>query len=365
MSPAAGHVQIVPGRNGHGEPVFTVLVKRSYRIAHQRQARRAERDEPFRLIDTYWDQGEPDWSTVQHESEQAPFKPMTDVVVVGQAHAPGGMPVHQMLAGVAVGQRRKLLLVTGDRECRHREGEDPVFTDPLPFTSMEIRYDRAYGGVDELSDASIPFHYPRNDRGRGVALRNLRERIDGLPLPNLEDPEDALTPERVVIGDPERWHLQPVPQGFGWRQRTWYPRCALLGSCPPFLAPGVVTAEEREGVLPPNHAALARAQRLPPFEAHFNNGASLGLMLKHVAADEHIHLLGLAPGGGPLHFQLPGETPVVTLDLGAGPQPLDARLQTVSIRPDDAALDLIWQAAQVYPGHHWLPQMKRLHAEVQ
>ena len=71
---APGHVQIVPGRNGHGEHVFTVLVKRSYRIAHERRAERAERDEPFRLIDTYWDRGEPDWSTVQHESEQAPFK---------------------------------------------------------------------------------------------------------------------------------------------------------------------------------------------------------------------------------------------------------------------------------------------------
>jgi hypothetical protein len=87
-------------------------------------------------------------------------------------------------------------------------------------------------------------------------------------------------------------------------------------------------------------------------------------MLKPVAADDHIHLLNLGPGGGPLHFQLPGETPSVTLDLGAGPQPLQATLQTVSIRPDDAALDLVWQAAQVYPGHHWLPQMKRLHAEV-
>jgi hypothetical protein len=365
MDTSAGNVQIVPGRNGHGEHVFTVLVKRSYRIAHQRVAERAEHDEPFRLIDAYWDQGEPDWSTVQHESEQAPFKPMTDVVVVGRAHAPRGAPVQQMLAGVAVGERRKLLLVTGDRECRFREGEAPLFTEPLPFTEMEIRYDRAYGGVDEVSDPSIPFHYPRNDRGRGVVLGNVRERIEGLALPNLEDPEDRITPERLVIGDPDHWHLQPVPQGFGWRQRTWYPRCALLGACPPFLPPGTVTAEEREGVLPPNHAALARANRLPPFEAHFNNGASLGLMLKQVAANEHIHLLGLVPGGGQLHFQLPGELPRVTLDLGAGPKPLETTLQTVSIRPDDGALDLIWQAAQVYPGHHWLPQMKRLHAEVQ
>lgn len=364
MSSPNGVFQIVPGRNGHGEHVFTVLVKRSYRIRHERVAERAERDAAFRLTDSYWDQGDPEWSTVQHEGELAPFKPMTDVVVVGQAHAPGEQPVQQMSVGVAVGDQLKLLLVTGDRQCRHREGEAPLFTEPQPFTEMEMRYDRAYGGTDELSDPDIPFHYPRNDKGRGVALRNLKEVVDGLALPNIEDPEDLLTPERVVIEDPLRWHLQPVPQGLGWRQRTWYPRCALLGSYPAFLEPGMVTAEERSGVLPPDHVALARANRLPTFEAHFNNGASLGLMLKDVAPGEHIHLLNLAPGGGPLHFRLPDDMPAVALDLGRGLRPLAPTLQTISIRPDDAAMDLIWQAAQTYPGYHWLPQMKRLHAEV-
>jgi hypothetical protein len=87
---------------------------------------------------------------------------------------------------------------------------------------MEIRYDRAYGGVDEVSDPSIPFHYPRNDRGRGVALRNVRERIEGLALPNLEDPEDRITPERLVIGDPDRWNAKACcrPTTRHWRART-------------------------------------------------------------------------------------------------------------------------------------------------
>jgi hypothetical protein len=363
MTQTNGVVQIVPGRNERGEHVFSVLVKRSYRIAHRQAAQRSEVDAPFRLTDAYYDNGDPEWSTVQHEGELAPCKPMTDVVVIGKAYAPGGTPVHQMTVGVSVGERRKSLLVCGDRVCHHRDGQAPTFSEPQPFTDMEIRYDRAYGGHDERSDPNIPFHYPRNAMGKGVVLRNVKEVVQGLPLLNIEDPVDLLTPERVVIEDPQRWHLQPVPQGLGWRQRTWYPRSALLGAYPPFLDAGTVTAEERAGVLPANHVALAKQSRLPPFEAHFCNGASLDMIFRTLNADEDIHLLGLTPQGH-LQFRLPGETPSVGLDLGEGLQPLQPRMHTVSIRPDDLAMDIVWQAPQVYPGYAWLPQMKRLLAEV-
>jgi hypothetical protein len=363
MSRSPGVVRIVPGRNGQGEHVFTVLVKRSYSIADQKIAARCEHDAALRLTDAYYDGGEPDWSTVQYEGELAPSKPKTDVVVIARAHAPEGRPVDQMKVGMAIGDMRKVLLITGDRHCHHRPDLPPVFSEPQPFVAMEIRYDRAYGGRDELSDPQIPFHYPRNDKGKGVALHNMKGVIEGLALPNIEDPNDLLTPERVVIEDPLRWPLQPVPQGFGWRQRTWYPRSALLGACPPFLEPGTVTAEERAGLLPPDHAALARQNRLPPFEAHFNNGASIGQLFSHLQGNETVHLAGLTPQGH-LQFMLPGDTPAVGLDLGEGLETLEVTLHTVSIVPDTGAMDLIWQASRPYPGYEWLPHMTRLHAEV-
>ena len=361
---SSGIVEIAPGRNERGEHVFCVLVKRSYRIAHRQAAVRAEVDQPFRMIDEYFDHGEPEWATVAHESELAPYKPSVDVVVVGKAYATAGAPTQQMQVSVALAGREKTLLVTGDRQCEHREGLVPGFSDPRPFAEMDLRYDRAYGGQDQKSLPDIPFFYPRNFMGKGVALRNVAEVIDGLALPNIEDPGDLLTPERVVIEDPKRWHLQPLPQGFGWRQRTWYPRCALLGSYPAFLAAGTVTAEERLGLLPKNHVALAKQSRLAPFEAHFNNGASLGMIFTSLQADERITLRGLSPDGL-LDFRLPGDTPKIGLDLGMGLKPLEARMHTVSIRPDHLALDIVWRGAQVYPGYQWLPKMTRLHAEVQ
>lgn len=357
-------VHIVPGRNDRGEHIFSVLVKRSYRIVPDTAAVRCEQDQPFRLIDEYYDGGDPEWSTVQYESEVAPYKRATDVVVIGKAYAPDGVPTQRMSVGVRVGNRRKTLIVTGDRHCHFRADESPAISDPEPFAEMEIRYDRAYGGRDEKSLSDIPFIYPRNFMGVGVMLRNVREAVEGMSLPNIEDPQDLLTPERLFIGEPERWHLQPLPQGLGWRQRAWYPRAALLGAYPPFLDVGTVTAEERMGLLPENHVALAKQFRLKPFDARFANGASLGMQFSDLKGDEPIELEGLH-ADGPLTFLLPGETARIGLDLGPGLNELESTLHTVSIRPDEGELDLIWRGAHLYDGYRALDTITKLHAEVQ
>ena len=52
-------------------------------------AQRAEVDGPLRQIDQYYDDGDPEWSTVQYESELAPCKASTDVVVIGKVVAIG------------------------------------------------------------------------------------------------------------------------------------------------------------------------------------------------------------------------------------------------------------------------------------
>jgi hypothetical protein len=364
LNQTPGAVQIVPGRTRAGECLFSVLVKRSYRIVHGHAAQRSDRDAPLRLIDQYYDNGDPEWSVVEHEYEVAPFKSATDVVIIGKAHAPNSEPARAMVVGARVGAHRKVLRVTGDRQCHWRADAAPVFSDPEPFLEMEIRYDRAYGGRDEKSDPDLPFYYPRNDMGRGVALRNVREVVEGLALPNIEAPDDLLTPERVVIDDPNRWPSQPLPQGLGWRQRTWYPRSALLGSLPAFLQPGTVTAEESMKLLPANHVTLARQMRLPPFEAQFHNGASFGLVLPALKPDEAISLRGLTTGGA-LDFRLPGDTPRIALDTGAGSQVLETRMHTVTIRPEDLELDIIWGGMLTFGPYSKLSTLRRLEADVQ
>jgi hypothetical protein len=363
MAVTANNFEIALGKDALSNHIAAVIVKRSYCITNGKRAERCETDHPLRKIDEYYDGGDPEWATVQHEYELAPYKPQTDVVVLGKAYAPSGTATQQMTVSVKVGNKEKSLLVTGDRECRFREKRAPEFTAPLPFSNMEIRYDRAYGGKDETSIPEIPFYYARNTMGKGVVLRNLKESVEKLALPNIEDPNDPITPERLFIEKPERWHLQPLPQGFGWRQRTWYPRCALLGVYPAFTDVGTVTAEERMGLLPQNHIALAKQSKLPTYDAQFNNGASLDMTFPSLKGDEQISLNGFSPEGQ-LAFSLPGEAPVIMLDIGKGEKQLEPRLHTVSIRPDELELDLIWGGAYEYEGYDWWPQSKRLHAEV-
>ncbi len=227
MASANGAFEIVPGKNDRGEHIFSVIVKRTYTIKPGSVVERCANDHELRKTDAYYDDGDPEWSTVQYEYELAPFKPLVDIVIIGKAYAPGGVPTTKMTVTVRVAEREKSITVFGDRDCQYRANIAPKFSEPKPFTEMEIRYDRAYGGRDETSDPNIPFFYPRNYMGKGVALRNVKETVQGLALPNLEDPNDLLTPERIVLGEPARWPEQPLPQGFGWFQRTWYPRCCV------------------------------------------------------------------------------------------------------------------------------------------
>ena len=92
MASANGVFEIVPGKNEQGDAIFAVVVKRTYRIKHGSVAERCAADRELRQIDAYYDNGDPEWATVQYESELAPYKPAVDVVVIGKAYAPGGVP---------------------------------------------------------------------------------------------------------------------------------------------------------------------------------------------------------------------------------------------------------------------------------
>ena len=155
-----------------------------------------------------------------------------------------------------------------------------------------------------------------------------------------------------------------MPQGFGWFQRTWYPRCTFAGSYPAFVDVDTVTTEERLGLVPKNHIALAKQFKLPGYHPRLNNGASHGMLFPDIKGDETGELDADYHRMGCWNFRLPSDTPVITLDIGFGAEQLQARLDTVSIRPDDLELDLIWRGACVYEGYSWLPQIKKLHAEV-
>jgi len=127
--------KIAPTKDETSAPIFAVLVKRSYRIVPGQPLQRLDAARPFLEVDQYWDDGDPTWSTVKLENDLAPYKLATDVVVVGKACAPQMEPVTHLDVTAHVGRFSKTVRVIGDRQCVHRAGYAPVFTDPVPRIS--------------------------------------------------------------------------------------------------------------------------------------------------------------------------------------------------------------------------------------
>lgn len=357
-----GNTLVLPGQSPDGQYILSVLLKRSYRFAHQQRCVRAERDRKIISGDQHFDG--PMNSSVRFESDFVPYKLSTDVVLNGTAYAPGGHPVQELTVTLMVNECRKDLYIVGDRTAQYCAGADPLFSDPQPFTTMDIVYERAYGGVDIYSDRKMHCIYARNHLGRGFAIQNSKEVVDNLQLPNIEDIEDRLTPERLCVGHFMYWEKQPMPQGFGWFAKHWRPRCLLAGVMPADKKYEVELRQAYSTLIPASQREIYAQTELPDMDFRFFNGASPGLSFPYLNGSEVIRTLHLTPEG-PLYFQLPCEKPAIGLDIGQGVQELPAYLQTVMIRMEEREVDLVWRGALPYPGPDWLPQMRKMEVSVQ
>ncbi len=360
---AAEHRMVLPGQTPEGEPILCVLFKRSYRLRSNTAAARLEHARPLVSGDVYV--GEPARSPVAFETDLVPWKVATDIVVNATAYAPDAKPTYDLVASVAVGRHRKDVLVTGDRAAQHRPAGSPVFSEPVRFVSLPLSYDRAYGGVDVRSDPSMAATFLRNPVGRGFVVRNEREAVDGLPLPNVEDPADVLTGERLCCGHIKDWEAQPMPDGLGWFARHWWPRAQLAGTMPGDKALEATLRRAYAKAIPAGLRSQYAQTRVRAMDFRFFNGASRGLVRPFLAGDEVLAFRNLHPAGDVV-ARLPGEQPLVGLDYGSptAPPAVAALLHTVMIRLDELEVDLTWRAAFPYPGLDWLVHMRRLDVSV-
>jgi hypothetical protein len=352
-----GHHALVPGQTPEGQHVLAIIVKRTYAITDDGTCRRAELDRKVMAADKHYD--DPMNTSVEFAADFIPFKIATDVAVNAVAYVPGGTPARELVASVVIGAARKDVRVIGDRTAIYQPGGVPAFTEPLPFVSMPMRYERAYGGVDIASDPTMPAAYARNHLGRGYIIRNAPEVVDGLELPNIEDPADALTPERLCSEHFMHWERQPRPAGIGWTCRNWRPRAMYAGVMPADRALEAQLFAMFAKVIPSAQRALFEQTRLPPMDFRFFNGASDGLVRPFLSGAEPIRLINLTRDGD-VAFTLPGERPTIALDIGDGAQSAEVVLHTVMIHAERREVDLVWRAAFPYRGPDWLPEMKTL-----
>ena len=178
-------------------------------------------DDPFPIFE---DDVETELGLLPHD--QFPRQdPAFEVILLGAAHAPGGKPTERMTVSLSVGDVRRELVVTGDRNWIG-EGNDAVISRPEPFTRMPLTWDRAYGGTAEvLIDVESPVEvaHPLNPEGRGFdpepmvdQLANYFTPPEGFPcteyrrqLPNVEAPDHLISSWSDQPEMPAGWATMP------------------------------------------------------------------------------------------------------------------------------------------------------------
>lgn len=277
-----------------------------------------EEQRPAIVEDVYY--GEPGTSSLRHESQTAYRREATDIYLLGHAWTPGARPAQRAEVHLRVGPCQKSLYVVGDRRWHGWTGLRP--SEPASFSSMPLRYERAFGGAVPCPEGREPIYEPRNPVGCGLYEKAARARDQ--PLPNIEDPG-------CLIAD---WSDRPVPAGVGPIARNWEPRIGFAGTYDD-------TWRERRAPLWPEDLDL-----------RFFQAAASGLTATpHLRGGEPVVLSGVSPDG-PISFALPEVRLRLKSVFREQVERRHMLLDAVEIEPDEGVLTLIFRA--VVPMHRRL-----------
>lgn len=294
----------------------TVVVKGTFDISPNQPATISTDQWAIAFEDQYL--GEPAKSSMTYESDLTPFKPATDVVLVGSAYSRRGHLARELDVRMEVGTVKKILRVFGDRRWSFGSlNSQPKITRPEPFSRMPITYERAFGGPDPAAAReNQPPWEKRNPIGTGFFFRCERETTDGCRLPNIEDPTQLI----------HSWKDKPSPQGFGFIGKDWAPRIQHVGTYD-------------------DHWRETRCPLLPvDFDERFFQAAHPDLLVPgYLRGNELVRLMNLSPDGE-YCFSLPDARVIVSTRILFRDIVNKARLDTVSFFPDQGKMVLLWRA---------------------
>jgi hypothetical protein len=148
-------------------PVQTVIVKATY-LLRPGECPLAPDQDAVNEGDNHWN--DDPTRSVHTPSDQAPFKPKADVLLVGHAFAPGQQPVRSLTARMVVGEVDKSIEVWCDRGFRLRDG---LLLEGPRCSKMSLRWERAAGGPETINPVGMRFDAAPDKYGM-VAFPNLQ-----------------------------------------------------------------------------------------------------------------------------------------------------------------------------------------------
>lgn len=293
----------------YGVDTIYVIVKASFNIGPNWTLMSTQ--SPPVEADIYW--AEPGKSSIRYASDYHIGKPASDIIMNGLACAPDRQPVRSLDVSLSVGQVAKNVRVFGDREW-----QGGFISEPATFETMPMVYERAFGGI-HLVDGDIQSSEMRNPLGCGYAGRRSQSEMNGVPLPNLEDPG-------CLIGQPDD---RPPPACFGFSSPGWQPRVSYSG-----------TYDEAW--------QTQRAPYLPlDFDSRFFNTAHADLIYPdYLQGGEAVSISGMHPSGI-IGFELPRLELNSQFKTGTHIDSRTFNLETLIIEPNLLQLGMQWRAA--YP----------------
>jgi hypothetical protein len=292
-----------------------------------------------------------------------PFKQATDVVVQGSAFCLSSATSSSVT--VNVGKMTKRIWVFGNRRILYRNGR-VVIDSPEPFCEMPLVYENAYGGVDMriempndersafLTGCDHPGLYPRNPFGKGYLARR-GEIPESAEMPNLEDPYNLLTEERLIVSDPRYWYLQPMPACFDWLHLMCFPRYVFMGTDAWFEGPEDERMPEvKLGYLPNNYRTNAGDSFGPTL--NFFQEASLGMTMTDIRPGDPVAILGMHPERKKMVFNIP-KPPSLSINLEGDEQAAPLRMHHMVARPKEELVYFVYGAHRplhrtLIPGIH-------------
>ena len=346
-----------------------VVTKRTYKVIDKKCVV-ANEQLPLMTVDE-----QPEEGKSFSDKDAYGFKAMTDVVIHGYVYTPG-VETTSLIASVQIEDIVRNVRVYGNRQIQDVNGYYPYFSSPVPFSQMPLTYERSYGGFDEhaarilgdpvaeyavkygkvdFAEASN-FTYPRNARGKGFFIALDPERVIGTAVPNLEDPEDPILPERIFCERWENWIDSPIPGALDWMLPSDFPRCVHFNLLPDYLPAKRPIREITLGALKTEDMQPRELLELP--RAYAANGAAPGLAKKRLKGNEVVRLVHLHYKFRELIFQLPGEQPRLKIQPPGCPKmELEPLLDTIYIEPSYDRVSLVWSGslsvACRYPEHEF------------
>ncbi|HYO52640.1 DUF2169 domain-containing protein [Archangium sp.] len=290
-----------------------VAVKGTFQTNARGEMTLAPEQRPLVTTDEHY--GDPASTSVRYECDFALEKPLTDVLVVGKAVAPGGQRVKKLPVRLEVQGRNKDLMVYGERRWV-RSLWGVVATDPLPFLDMPLTFDRAFGGQDDSLGPDRVAIEPRNLVGIGFHPHRSAAQIASTLVPNVELLGRS-------ISSPRDRH---EPAGFGCVGRAWQPRVAHAG-----------TYDERW--------RDERAPFLPAdFDSRYYQCAPADQQFPHFRGGERIRCVHMAEQGV-VHYVIPALHIPVRFRFLDGDLDRTAVLDTITLEPHLGLAMLVWRTS--------------------